>query len=84
MSTVREVVREIYAQVRAPSWAAPNLDALADVLRDLSWLPTGPVVVVVPDAAPDSVVNVLEGAVAESASTDRPVQLRPPEVKGSP
>ncbi len=39
----RETIEAIYQAVRAPSWAAPNLDALADILRDLSWLDPGPV-----------------------------------------
>jgi Barstar (barnase inhibitor) len=37
----REAIAEFYRAVEAPSWAAPNLDGLADVLNDLSWLPTG-------------------------------------------
>ena len=40
-STKADAIRAIYRAVDAPDWAAPNLDALADVLRDLSWLPPG-------------------------------------------
>ncbi len=45
MTAKRDAIRSIYDQVDAPDWAATNLDALADVLRDLSWLPPGPVAV---------------------------------------
>jgi hypothetical protein len=43
-ATKRDAIGAIYAAVQAPQWAAPNLDGLIDVLRDLSWLPPGPVV----------------------------------------
>ena len=49
MSDYGDVIAAIYAQVRAPVWAARNLDGLADVLRDLSWLPDGPVELRLPD-----------------------------------
>jgi hypothetical protein len=42
-------IEQIYRQVNAPEWAAFNLDALTDVLRDLSWLPEGEVRLSVPD-----------------------------------
>ncbi|MBE7188342.1 barstar family protein [Jatrophihabitans endophyticus] len=51
MSGLADAIALLYAQVRAPVWAARNLDALADVLRDLSWLPAGPVLLHVPDLA---------------------------------
>jgi hypothetical protein len=35
----RAAIAEFYRAVEAPAWAAPNLDGLADVLGDLSWLP---------------------------------------------
>ncbi|MGI8762360.1 MAG: barstar family protein [Jatrophihabitantaceae bacterium] len=76
------VIRAIYAQVSAPDWAAPNLDALADVLRDLSWLPQGPVTIEVPDLTGLDRANrrllraVLARAVGESAASPRPVQTR--------
>jgi hypothetical protein len=75
-------IRAVYAAVHAPSWAAPNLDGLADVLRDLSWLPSGPVVVPVPrlDAlpAPDrqALRAVLARCVVETAAGPRPIELR--------
>ena len=51
MSDYGDTIAAIYAQVRAPLWAARNLDGLADVLRDLSWLPEGPVELRLPDLA---------------------------------
>ena len=69
----RAAIRDVYAQVRAPEWAAPNLDGLLDVLRDLSWLPEGPVVLEVP--ADDRVRAVLDRAVEETADGPRPVLL---------
>ena len=77
----RAAIREIYAAVRAPAWASPNLDGLADVLRDLSWLPTGPVIVPwrpPPELSPgdrDQIADVLRRAVAETAGTARPVSV---------
>ncbi len=38
-----DVITAIYRAVDAPDYAAPNLDALADILGDLGWLPDGPV-----------------------------------------
>jgi len=45
----QDAIRAVYVQVGAPEWAAANLDALTDVLRDLSWLPEGPLTLPVPD-----------------------------------
>lgn len=78
----RVVIAAIYAQVAAPQWAATNLDALADVLRDLSWLPVGPVTIDLPDLAELTVEQradlrrVLTHAARETAATARPVVLR--------
>jgi hypothetical protein len=77
----REAIRAIYAAVQAPDWAALNLDALADVLRDLSWRPVGPVRVrwrPSPDltrADRGAIATVLRTAVAETTGTARPVQV---------
>ncbi len=77
----RDAIREIYSVVRAPAWASPNLDGLADVLRDLSWLPTGPVTVrwrpppELPAGDRDEIADVLRRAVAETAETARPVSV---------
>jgi hypothetical protein len=79
VSAKRDVIAAIYAQVDAPDWAASNLDALADVLRDLSWLPPGRVSIVLPPtdglAADDrrALQHVLHQAVIASAASDRPL-----------
>ncbi|MCU1656769.1 MAG: hypothetical protein JWO57_1425 [Pseudonocardiales bacterium] len=79
MSEKREAIQAIYRQVNAPEWAAPNLDGLADVLRDLSWLPEGRVRVAVPDLSAltederRALLDVLRRAVEESAESARPV-----------
>ena len=81
MTVKADAIRSIYAQVAAPEWAAPNLDALADVLRDLSWLPPGEVEVTVPDlrrlAARDrhALRTALARAVAASADGTHPLRL---------
>jgi hypothetical protein len=81
MNTRREAIRSLYDIVDAPAWAAPNLDGLADVLRDLSWLPPGPVALTwAPDpglSAADrrAIEAVLRHAVDETADGLRPVQL---------
>ncbi len=68
---LRAAIRDLYTQVHAPDWAAPNLDALADVLRDLSWLPLGPVELNRPHrlTAGDArrLADVLDQAMAETA-----------------
>ena len=77
----RSAIREIYATVGAPGWASPNLDGLADVLRDLSWLPVGPVMLrwqppsELPAADRDEIAEVLRRVVAETAGTARPVSV---------
>jgi hypothetical protein len=86
MSAKTDAISAIYAQVAAPKWAAGNLDALADVLRDLSWLPDGPVRIALPDldglAEDDrrAVLSVLAHAVTESIGTARPIQVREADV----
>ena len=73
-STKADAIRAIYRAVDAPAWAAPNLDGLADVLRDLSWLPPGPVVLTWPGAG-DAVVDVVRRVATESANTSRPLTV---------
>lgn len=79
MTGKRDAIRAVYRQVDAPTWAAANLDGLADVLRDLSWLPPGPVEVDVPEVSDPaerrSVLAVLSRAAAESAGSLRPIRL---------
>jgi hypothetical protein len=75
--TLADAIQAVYRQVGAPSWAAPNLDGLADVLRDLSWLPVGPVRVDVPELPePDATQlrAVLWQVAGETADGLRPVQ----------
>jgi hypothetical protein len=74
MTARHDAIRAVYAAVRAPSWAAANLDGLADVLRDLSWLPEGPVPLVVP--ADEAVAAVVRRTAVETASGPRPLHLR--------
>lgn len=81
MTPRREAIKSIYRQVDAPDWAATNLDALADVLRDLSWLPEGAVRLHWTPAADlepadrAAIEAVLRHAVLESADGRRPVTL---------
>jgi hypothetical protein len=69
-----DAIRAIYRQVDAPEWAAANLDALADVLRDLSWLPEGPVELSVAEA-PWDVIRVLRQVEDDTAASVRPVRV---------
>jgi hypothetical protein len=80
-STVTDAIVEVYAQVAAPAWAARNLDALADVLRDLSWLEPGPVELGLDLAGltpQDSIrlTSLLQAVMVETAPSDRPVRVR--------
>jgi hypothetical protein len=77
----RTTIEAIYRAVAAPQWAAPNLDALADVLRDLSWRVPGPVELdwqidpLLPDTDLEQIHDVLAAAVAESAGGAHPLSL---------
>lgn len=76
--TLAAAIRSVYAQVGAPDWAALNLDALADVLRDLSWVPEGTVAIRVPPVTgPDyaRLLAVLRDVLDETANGPRPVVL---------
>ncbi|WP_375487488.1 barstar family protein [uncultured Jatrophihabitans sp.] len=76
--SLRDAIADVYRQVGAPAWASPNLDGLADVLRDLSWLPDAPVTVRVPSAPPDDLARllaVLADAEARTAGSERPVRV---------
>jgi hypothetical protein len=78
--TLAEAIEAIYAQLGAPAWAAPNLDGLADVLRDLSWRDAGPVLLTVPEI-PEPAGSLLRAVLAqiadETADGPRPVVLVP-------
>jgi Barstar (barnase inhibitor) len=86
-ATKRDAIGAVYAAVQAPQWAAPNLDGLIDVLRDLSWLPPGPVVLHWPDQsqlpADDerAIRAALHTVAEETAETDRPVSVEYPGVE---
>jgi hypothetical protein len=75
----RDAITAFYRAVEAPSWAAPNLDGLADVLGDLSWLPAGGITLAwvdrgtVPDELRRQITRVLEDAVGESARAPHPL-----------
>lgn len=81
MSAKSDTIRAIYRQVDAPVWAAPNLDGLADVLRDLSWLPERPVHITLPDLTGlpaderAALLHVLAEAVTDSITSPRPVRI---------
>ncbi|GLY53733.1 hypothetical protein Lesp01_73890 [Lentzea sp. NBRC 102530] len=76
---VSEKAAAISAIARAldfPSWFGQNLDALYDSLTDLSWLPAGEYVLVVPSDLDSSVLEVLRDAAKQTAgSGDRKVRV---------
>jgi Barstar (barnase inhibitor) len=80
--TKQAVIEAIYAAVDAPKWAAPNLDALADILRDLSWRAAGPLRLdwhvdpALPDDDLRAIHDVLAAAVGESVGGSHPLSLR--------
>ena len=87
--TKAELLAEFARALEFPGWVGRNWDAFADVLRDLSWLPPGPRVVVwvgagvlrsAQPATYRTALDVLREATARSAETDRPltVLLAPP------
>ena len=79
VGSLPEAIADVYVQVRAPSWAAPNADGLVDVLRDLSWMPAGPVTIRVPlrfamgDSELSHLIKVLMTAEADTAHGPHPV-----------
>ncbi|MFD5824862.1 barstar family protein [Lentzea sp. NPDC060358] len=59
-----------------PSWFGQNLDALHDSLTDLSWLPEGDYVLVVPADLDPAVAGVLRDAAETTAeSGDRTLRV---------
>ncbi|WP_086667714.1 barstar family protein [Lentzea kentuckyensis] len=59
-----------------PEWFGQNLDALYDSLSDLSWLPEGEYVLVVPADLDSSVSGVLRDAAKRTAeSGDRKLRV---------
>lgn len=70
--------------LRFPAYYEPNLDALEECLRDLSWLPAGEVVLVwtgadaLRRADPRGhrvVLEILTGVVEETAASLRPLRV---------
>ena len=76
---VSEKTAAIAAIARAldfPDWFGQNLDALYDSLSDLSWLPEGEYVLVVPVNLDSSVSQVLRDAAKRTAeSGDRKLRV---------
>jgi hypothetical protein len=81
-SDKQATIAAIYRAIDAPAWAAPNLDALADVLRDLSWREPGAVLLdwqvspALPAADLAAIHDVLVASVTESARSAHPLTLR--------
>ncbi|GGN24315.1 hypothetical protein GCM10011609_77730 [Lentzea pudingi] len=69
-------ISAIAAALEFPEWFGQNLDALYDSLTDLSWLPAGEYVLVVPVDLDSSVLEVLRDAAKQTAETgDRKVRV---------
>ncbi len=69
-------ISAIAAALDFPSWFGQNLDALYDSLTDLSWLPAGEYVLVVPVDLDSSVSGVLRDAAKRTAeSGDRKLRV---------
>ncbi|SOD74720.1 barstar (barnase inhibitor) [Jatrophihabitans sp. GAS493] len=81
-SDKRAAIGAIYRALQAPEWASPNLDGLADVLRDLSWLPDGPVRLLwqvaseLPEQDRAGIERVLRKAQEQSSEGYRPLAVR--------
>jgi hypothetical protein len=79
--SLHDAIADVYVQVRAPTWAAPNADGLVDVLRDLSWMPAGPVTIRVPlrfalgGSDLSHLIKVLMTAEADTAHGPHPVRV---------
>jgi hypothetical protein len=80
MNDKQQAIWQIYDQVDAPEWVSANLDGLVDVMRDLAWLPEGPVTLVIPDlsalADHDRVdfLRVLRNITSQTWDSARPVR----------
>jgi hypothetical protein len=69
-------ISAIAAALDFPEWFGQNLDALYDSLTDLSWLPEGEYVLVVPIDLDSSVSEVLRDAVKRNTeSGDRKLRV---------
>jgi hypothetical protein len=80
-ATKAELLADFARALRFPDWVGHNWDALADALRDLSWLPEGPHIVVwtgaskVDPSAYETALDVLQHATAMSEGTARPLTV---------
>ena len=80
MDAQQTAIWEIYQQVDAPDWVSVNLDGLVDVMRDLAWLPEGPLTLRIPDlsgldaSARSHFLNVLWMINIETNDGPRPVR----------
>ncbi|WP_053737829.1 barstar family protein [Nocardia sp. NRRL S-836] len=76
VSEKKAAIRAIAEALSFPSWFGQNLDALYDSLTDLSWLPAGKYVLVVPADLDPSVADVLRDAARRNAgSGDRTLRV---------
>jgi hypothetical protein len=82
--TKAELLAAFAGALGFPGWVGRNWDALADALRDLSWLPAGPRVVVwagagelrsVQPGSYATALDVLREATERSAGTERPLTV---------
>lgn len=78
-ATKADLLAQFAGALQFPDWVGPNWDALSDALRDLSWLSTGPHVVVWTGASQtdpsvyETALEVLQEATEWSAGTARPL-----------
>ncbi|MEU7480258.1 barstar family protein [Lentzea sp. NPDC042327] len=76
VSEKKAAIGAIAEALSFPSWFGQNLDALYDSLTDLSWLPAGEYVLVVPADLDASVSEVLRDAARQTAgSGDRTLRV---------
>jgi len=76
VSEKAEAIAAIARALDFPDWFGQNLDALYDSLSDLSWLPAGEYVLVVPADLDPSVWEALRDAVKRTAeSGDRKLRV---------
>lgn len=76
-----DAIAAFYRAVDAPAYAASNLDALADIMRDLAWLPGGHVRLAwlgserLPDPDRAAILDVLRAVAEESAGGLHPLTV---------
>ncbi|SDP59607.1 barstar family protein [Lentzea jiangxiensis] len=76
VSEKKAAIAAIAQALDFPEWFGQNLDALHDSLTDLSWLPEGEYVLVVPVDLDPSVLEVLRDAAKQTAgSGDRRLRV---------